>query len=210
MIISSRSFNDGAAIPGEFAFAVIDPITHISLSRNRNPHLAWTEVPDGTRSFVRICHDSDVPSRGDDVNQENREVSASLPRVDFFHWVLMNIPSETREIVAGSHSDGVIPHGKTGPEAPDDLRHGINDFTSWFAGDPKMEGTYFGYDGPAPPWNDALLHRYIFTLYALDVPRLEVQGEPTGTNVLAALAGHVVAKATLAGTYSLNPRLQKS
>jgi Raf kinase inhibitor-like YbhB/YbcL family protein len=210
MIISSRSFNDGAAIPGEFAFAVIDPITHISLSRNRNPHLAWTEVPDGTRSFVLICHDSDVPSRGDDVNQENREVSASLPRVDFFHWVLMNIPSETREIVAGSHSDGVIPHGKTGPEAPDDLRHGINDFTSWFAGDPKMEGTYFGYDGPAPPWNDALLHRYIFTLYALDVPRLEVQGEPTGTNVLAALAGHVVAKATLAGTYSLNPRLQKS
>jgi Raf kinase inhibitor-like YbhB/YbcL family protein len=194
MKISSHSFNDGAVIPGEFAFAIVDSITHISLSRNRNPHLAWTEVPDGTKSFVLICHDSDVPSRADDVNKENREVPASLPRVDFFHWVLMNIPAETREIVAGSHSNGVIPHGKTGLVAPNDLHHGINDYTSWFAGDPEMEGTYFGYDGPAPPWNDALVHRYIFTLYALDVSRLEVQGEPTGTNVRTALAGHVIAR----------------
>jgi phosphatidylethanolamine-binding protein (PEBP) family uncharacterized protein len=54
MKISSHSFNDGSAIPGEFAFAVIDPVTHISLSSNRNPHLAWTEVPDGIKSFILI------------------------------------------------------------------------------------------------------------------------------------------------------------
>ena len=48
MKIRGHSFKDGAAIPGEFTFAVMDPLTHSSLSSNRNPHLAWTEVPDGS------------------------------------------------------------------------------------------------------------------------------------------------------------------
>ena len=39
-----------------------------------------------------------------------------------------------------------------------------------------MSGDYFGYDGPCPPWNDALVHRYVFTLYALDVATLGLQG----------------------------------
>ena len=30
-----------------------------------------------------------------------------------------------------------------------------------------MGGTYRGYDGPAPPWNDQRVHRYHFTLFAL-------------------------------------------
>jgi Raf kinase inhibitor-like YbhB/YbcL family protein len=209
MKISSSSFNEGAAIPGEFAFAVIDPVSHVSLSSNRNPHLAWTDVPHGTKSFVLICHDGDVPSRADDVNKEDREVPEDLPRVDFFHWLLMDIPATTREIVAGSHSNGVKPGGKPGHAAPSGLRHGINDYTGWFAGDPNMQGTYHGYDGPGPPWNDSLLHHYVFTLYALNVPTIEIRGEPTGANVRAALAGHVLAEATLTGTYSLNPRLQQ-
>jgi phosphatidylethanolamine-binding protein (PEBP) family uncharacterized protein len=79
---------------------VINPASHISLSSNRNPHLMWSDVPEGTKSFVLICHDSDVPSRTDDVNQEGHEVPASLPRLDFFHWLLMDIPATTREIAA--------------------------------------------------------------------------------------------------------------
>ena len=51
-------------------------------------------VPAGTRSFAIICHDPDVPSQGDDVNQEGRVVPATLPRVDFFHWVLVDLPPE--------------------------------------------------------------------------------------------------------------------
>jgi Raf kinase inhibitor-like YbhB/YbcL family protein len=209
MQLKSRSFTNGAAIPGEFAFAIIDPKAHISLSSDRNPQLMWNEVPAGTGSFALICHDYDVPSRGDDVNKEGREVPASLPRVDFFHWLLLDIPATMREIDAGSHSDGVVPRGKPGPAAPGGLRHGINDYTSWFANDPDMAGKYYGYDGPCPPWNDALLHHYVFTLYALDVPKLTVQGELTGMAVRAALPGHVLAEARLTGTYSLNPRLQE-
>lgn len=210
MKLSSQSFSDNAIIPGEFAFAVIDPVTHVALSSNRNPHLAWSDVPAGTQSFALICHDPDVPGSGEDVNQEGREVPASLPRVDFFHWLLLDIPAAVREIAAGSHSDGVVARGKAGPAAPGGLRHGINDYTNWFAGDEQMSGDYHGYDGPCPPWNDTLVHRYVFTLYALDLPQIAVNAPLTGANVRDALAGHVLAQASLTGTYTLHPRLQKN
>ena len=209
MKLVSHSFADGARIPGEFAFCAIDPKSHVALSANRNPHLAWSGAPAGTKSFAVICHDPDVPSRGDDVNQEGREVPASLPRVDFFHWILFDIPPSVHEIAAGSHSDGVTAHGKPGPAAPHGWRHGVNDYTGWFAGDKDMGGTYYGYDGPCPPWNDALVHRYVFTVYALDVAKLHVSGELSGAQVRAALQNHILAQAGISGSYTLNPRLQK-
>ncbi|HBJ70474.1 YbhB/YbcL family Raf kinase inhibitor-like protein [Alcaligenes phenolicus] len=206
MQLISQSFQDGQAIPGEFAFAVPDANAHIALSSNRNPHLAWSDVPAGTQSFVIVCHDPDVPSRGDDVNQEGRQVPADLPRVDFFHWLLLDIPASTIEIASGSHSSSITPRGKPGPELEDGLRYGINDYTAWFAGDEKMKGDYHGYDGPCPPWNDTLVHHYIFTVYALATPSLAVDGPLTGANVRAALStAPVLGQASLTGLYSLNP-----
>jgi hypothetical protein len=64
-----------------------------------------------------------------------------------------------------------------------------------------MEGQYFGYDGPCPPWNDTIVHHYWFTVYALDLPRCPVEGVVTGPEVLAAIEGHVLAKAAIMGTY---------
>lgn len=206
MKLISNAFADNTAIPGEYAFAIPEPIHHYALSSNRNPHLAWTDAPAGTQSFVLVCHDPDVPSVGDDVNQAGKRVAADLPRVDFYHWLLLDIPADTRQISAGSQSDGVTAKGKTGPQAADGLRHGLNDYSVWFAADPQMAGDYFGYDGPCPPWNDERLHHYIFTLYALDVARLEVQGALNGAAVLAALQGHVLAQASLTGTYTLAPK----
>ena len=92
MKVWSDSFSDGSAIPGECAFCIIDAAHHVKLSSNRNPHIAWSEVPAGTRAFALICHDPDVPSKPDDLFKEDREVPASLPRVDFHHWVLIDIP----------------------------------------------------------------------------------------------------------------------
>ena len=71
-----------------------------------------------------------------------------------------------------------------------------------------MRGDYFGYDGPCPPWNDELMHRYVFTVYALNIDRLPVEGLFTGLQVLAAMNGHILAQASLSGTYSLNPALK--
>jgi hypothetical protein len=174
MQLTSESFSSGSPIPGEFAFAVIDPVNHIAVSTNRNPQLAWSDVPEGTRSFALICHDYDVPSSIEDVNQEDREIPESLPRDIFFRWVLIDIPADVREIPSGRHSDRVTPTGKPRPAAPHGARHGVNDYTKWFASDENKRGDYYGYDGPAPPWNDSIVHHYVFTLYALDIPHVKV------------------------------------
>jgi Raf kinase inhibitor-like YbhB/YbcL family protein len=205
MQLTTTAFPNNGAIPGEFAFAVIDPANHVKLSANRNPDFTWSGVPAGTKSFALVCHDPDVPSRGDDVNQEGRVVPASLPRVDFYHWVLVDLPPTAHGVARGAHSEGVSPRGKPGPDAPREGRHGINDYTGWFAGDPDMSGDYHGYDGPCPPWNDAIVHRYVFTLYALDVPTLAVSGAFTGSEARAAMQGHVLAEAATTGRYTLNP-----
>ncbi|THU01055.1 YbhB/YbcL family Raf kinase inhibitor-like protein [Lampropedia puyangensis] len=206
MKLTSQSIHDGQPIAGTYAFAVPDAANHVALSSNHNPHLAWTDIPAGTQSFVVVCHDPDVPNKGDDVNQEGRTVAADLPRVDFYHWLLLDIPASSTEIAAGAHSDGITAGGKSGPQAPNGWRHGINDYTGWFAGDAQMKGQYFGYDGPCPPWNDSIVHHYIFTVYALATPTLEVTGELNGANVIAALAkAQVLGQASLTGTYSLNP-----
>jgi phosphatidylethanolamine-binding protein (PEBP) family uncharacterized protein len=56
------------------------------------------DVDRATRgTFVLICHDYAVPSRAADVNQGDREVPASLRRVDFFQWLPLDIPETTRE-----------------------------------------------------------------------------------------------------------------
>jgi Raf kinase inhibitor-like YbhB/YbcL family protein len=208
MKLNSHSFADGHAIPGEFSFCVPDPEHHVCLGKNRNPHLAWSEIPPGMRSFALICHDPDVPSQGDDVNREGRTVPASLPRVDFFHWVLVDLPADIAEIEAGRFSSEVVPRGKSGPATRHGARHGINDYTAWFASDGDMRGDYFGYDGPCPPWNDEIRHRYVFTLFALDVERLPVEGRFTGPQVREAMRGHILAEARLTGLYSLNPALE--
>jgi Raf kinase inhibitor-like YbhB/YbcL family protein len=207
MKLTSRSFAEGGRIPGEFAFAVADAAHHVKLSSNRNPHLAWSEVPAATRSFALVCHDPDVPSQPDDVNQEGREIPASLPRVDFYHWVLVDIDAATRAIEAGAYSHEVTPRGKNGPAAINGTRQGINDYTAWFAGDHDMEGDYYGYDGPCPPWNDSIVHRYVFTLYALDLAQLPLQGRFTGADARRVMESHVLAQASITGTYTLNPRL---
>lgn len=205
MKVTSKSFANGDAIPGQYAFAVQDPASRIRLSSNRNPHLAWSGAPAGTRSFAIVCHDPDVPSRGDDVNKEGRTVPRDLPRVAFHHWLLVDIPASTTEVREGQFSEGVTARGKPGPAAADGMRHGINDYTAWFAGDADMGGDYYGYDGPCPPWNDEILHHYVFTVYALDVARCPVEGAFGGADLLRAIEGHVLDKAALTGTYTLNP-----
>jgi hypothetical protein len=205
MKIWSNTFKDGARIPDRCAFGKPNPDTHVELSDNKNPHLAWSDLPSGTKSLVLICHDSDVPSRPDNVNKEGVTVPAALPRVDFYHWVLIDLAPGGSPVAEGEFSNGITPKGKSGPAGPRGTRQGVNNYTQWFAGDENMAGDYFGYDGPCPPWNDEILHHYHFTLYATDLPRCPVEGSFTGPDVLAALNGHIVGRASIVGTYAINP-----
>ncbi|HEX5353595.1 MAG TPA: YbhB/YbcL family Raf kinase inhibitor-like protein [Rhodanobacteraceae bacterium] len=206
MQIRSDSFHNDTGIPAQFAFGKPgengEPCV---LSGNRNPHLAWRDAPAGTKSFALACIDGDVPSKGDDVNQAGRTVPADLPRVDFAHWLMIDIPPDCNEIAAGACSDGITPHGKRDPAGPAGSRQGRNDYTGWFASDPDMAGDYLGYDGPCPPWNDSLLHHYVFRVYALDTARLGLAAMFGWKELQAALRGHVLDKAEIVGTYSLNP-----
>jgi Raf kinase inhibitor-like YbhB/YbcL family protein len=208
MKLTSTSFSDGQRIPGDFAFCIQHPAHHVCLGKNLNPQLGWEAAPAGTLSFAVICCDPDVPSKGDDVNQEGRSVPAALPRVDFFHWVLVDLPASLSEIKQGEFSNDVTPRGKSGPATRHDARQGINDYTSWFAGDNDMRGDYYGYDGPCPPWNDEIHHRYVFTVFALDVETLPVDGKLTGQQVRDAMQGHILEQASLTGIYTLNPAVK--
>jgi len=214
MRIWSDSFANGADIPAACAFAVAAPDTHVKLSSNRNPHVAWDDVPPGTESLVLICHDPDVPMDPRRVNIEGRTVPLTAPRMDFFHWTLADIPVCLKSLAEGMFSDMVTPHGKPGPLAPHaikngtehQLRQGVNDYTGWFASDPDMAGEFYGYDGPCPPWNDERVHHYVFTLYALDIPRLPLVGRFTGLEARMAIHGYILDEAHIFGTYALNPQ----
>jgi phosphatidylethanolamine-binding protein (PEBP) family uncharacterized protein len=118
MKIWSDSFIEGDMIPPRCAFAEMNPGTHIKLSSNRSPHIAWDDVPAGTQSLALLVHDLDVPTDGTDVNQEGRTVPDTLPRTDFYHWSLVDIPVCLKSFGEGMFSDMVTPGGKSGPLVP--------------------------------------------------------------------------------------------
>jgi Raf kinase inhibitor-like YbhB/YbcL family protein len=205
MQLRSDNFEQGKPIPPPFAFA--RPARPVELSDNHSPHLAWKGAPANTRSFVLTCIDTDVPSKADDVNKTDRSVPADLPRVEFVHWLMANIPLECGELAEASCSDEVTPRGKQEPFGPPGSVQGVNSYTEWFAGDANMEGSYLGYDGPCPLWNDSIVHHYHFTIYALDIETLPLKSGFTLAELRAAMAGHVLEQASLVGTYSLNPNV---
>ncbi|MGH8178517.1 MAG: YbhB/YbcL family Raf kinase inhibitor-like protein [Steroidobacter sp.] len=209
MKLTSASFLPDQPIPEEFAFGAPDSVLHVRLAANHNPQLKWTGAPAETRSFALICVDLDAPTKPDDVNQEGRVVPATLPRADFYHWTMVDIPAATTEITAGECSDGIVAGGKKHLTGPKGSRQGVNDYTSWFANDADMAGTYRGYDGPCPPWNDMRVHRYQFTVYALSRERAPVDDDFTGSQALQAIRPVVLAEARITGTYTINPSATK-
>lgn len=203
MKLASETFSHERPIPERCAFCAADPDQHTRPGLNLNPALSWSEVPAGTKSLALICHDPDAPAKSDGVNVAGKTLSARRKRRSFYHWVLVDIAADAVGIQEGEFSDGVTAGGKPGPSSARGTRQGVNDYTGHFAGDAGMAGSYFGYDGPCPPWNDARVHHYHFTLYALDFGRCPVGGEFTAAAVLEAMHGHVLETATLTGTYTL-------
>jgi Raf kinase inhibitor-like YbhB/YbcL family protein len=97
----------------------------------------------------------------------------------FWHWAVYNIPATATGLAQGAgNGAATLPAGAFG---------GITDFQ-----DTGATGGNGNYGGPCPPQGDAP-HRYVFTLYALSVDKLEVAGgvPKTGT---AGLYGFVLNK----------------
>ena len=200
MEIRSDSFEHRGRIPADFAMGAAD-----GFGGNRNPHLAWDDVPEGTRSFALLCIDTDAPTDPTLAGKAGVEIPVAHPRGDFVHWAMVDVAADVRAIAAGSASEGVVKRGKATPGGPPGARQGLNDYTGWFAGDAGLGGDYFGYDGPYPPPNDLRVHRYFFRVFALDVARLDLPSKFTAGDVLRAMQGHVLAEAAIYGTYALHP-----
>jgi Raf kinase inhibitor-like YbhB/YbcL family protein len=80
----------------------------------------------------------------------------------FWHWAVYNIPADSSGIPRGAgNSAATLPAGAFG---------GNTDFA-----DTGATGGNGNYGGPCPPEGDKP-HRYIFTLFALAVPQVEVAG----------------------------------
>ena len=206
LVVTMDGFEDGQPIPEKFAFCAPCAENHVRMSTNTSPAIHWSGAPKGTKSFAIICVDPDVPSKPDDVNQEGRTIPAELPRIDFYHWVLVDIDAGTTGLAEGADSDGITPKGKNTGKTQNGIR-GVNSYTDWFAGDADMGGDYGGYDGPCPPWNDSIIHHYHFRVYALDVASLDLPERFGGADAVAAMNGHILAEGQVVGTYTQNPDL---
>ena len=157
MILSSQDFTDGQKLPERHVFNGMG--YH---GDNLSPHLAWSGLPEGTKSLVVTCFDPDAPTGS-----------------GWWHWVVANIPVSTTELVQGA---GTLPD-----RLPKQAVQTRTDFGQC------------GYGGAAPPAGES--HRYVFTLHALDVERLEVDAESSGAMVGFNVHFHQLASATLTALY---------
>ena len=204
MQLSSKSLTDGKPVPAANAMG-IPGADGPKPGPNKSPHLAWSDAPAGTRSFAITVVDLDAPTKPDDVNKPDRTVPYDLPRAEFVHWVLTDVPASLHELPEGKDSDGLTAKGKALGPTGHGVR-GMNDYTGWFAGDPNMGGVYAGYDGPWPPFNDERVHRYVVTVYALSADKLGLEGSFGYADFKKAAQGKVLAQASLTATYAIYPK----
>ena len=191
--------DDGKIIPEKFAYCKPDGKGSTINADNISPAIHWLNAPEATKSLVLLVVDPDVPADFTDANKQGKEIPAQSPRQDFYHWVLTDIPPSLLGLYEGADSHDITPGGKQVGKRSYGV-NGKNDYAKVFT------GTYGGYDGPCPPWNDLRLHHYHFILYALDVPSLNLPNPITGLQVKSSMEGHIIAKGEVTGTYTNNTR----
>jgi hypothetical protein len=121
-----------------------------------SPPLEWKNVPAGTKSFALIMRNPDAE------------------RWRYVHWVLLNIPADTRYLPEGAGRRALVPGGSPGVGA---------------------------YIGVMPP-EDRRFNRYVITLYALDTVLASDSTAFEIEQLEQLVAGHVLAKAELVGLFA--------
>jgi Raf kinase inhibitor-like YbhB/YbcL family protein len=161
LTLSSDSFKEGE-------FLGIDHVMSADFGfgcdgGNKSPHLRWSGAPEGTRSFALTCFDPDAPTGS-----------------GFWHWLVVNIPSNVAELPLGAGTDGgTLPAGALQ--------------TRTDVGKP-------GYAGPCPPPGHGP-HHYVFTLFAVSAEQLPVTADTSAAVVGFNLHFATLEKATLTGQY---------
>jgi Raf kinase inhibitor-like YbhB/YbcL family protein len=146
--MTSAAFEPGGMIPNQYTCD----------GQDISPPLSWGDVPDGSASIALVCDDPDAPMG------------------TWVHWVLFDLPPETRNLPENIPPSETLEGGGT---------HGVNDFRR------------LGYGGPCPPGGT---HRYYFKIYALD-KKMGLSAGSTKAQLLKAMEGHVMAEGELIGRY---------
>jgi Raf kinase inhibitor-like YbhB/YbcL family protein len=133
--------------------------------QNLSPTVSWTNPPAGTKSFAIMVHDPDASTGG----------------AGFWHWVVLNIPSNTVGLAQGAGSVD----SKT---LPTTARQINSDF-----GTPS-------WGGPCPPSGNKP-HRYNFTVYALKVESLDLPANATASLAGFMINSNTIGKAQFVGKY---------
>jgi Raf kinase inhibitor-like YbhB/YbcL family protein len=89
--ITSPAFSDGAPMPAKFTCE----------GQDVSPPLAWSGVPDGTKSLVLIVDDPDAPD-------------PKAPRMTWVHWVLYDLPPSATGLAEGVAASALPPGTKVG------------------------------------------------------------------------------------------------
>jgi phosphatidylethanolamine-binding protein (PEBP) family uncharacterized protein len=159
----------------------------------------WSLVPSGTRSFTVLMVDRDAPvDQAVAIARRSRKIDWREPirRRLFFHWLLIDIPADVRELAPGP---------KPLWEAPNESkRPGVNDLTYVVRGG-KMETGYFG---PCPPIEDPVAHRYEVHVFGLNRRYLNVPGDYfDGGSTVLALRRHAIGHGVAQAGYSPSIRI---
>jgi Raf kinase inhibitor-like YbhB/YbcL family protein len=198
------ALKSGHQISTKYGFCMADGKGNATAAPDRSPRIAWSKGPVGTKSYAVMLYDTDSPAEHREwMNQQGQTLTAAVKRKVFIHMVVVDVPSNVLQLVEGAESDARVVHGK---QAPAKIGvHGANSFTQATAANDALKGTYYGYDGPCPPWNDTNAHHYHFAVYALSVTSLGLHGDFGGEAALAAMQGKVLAQGELIGLYSTTP-----
>lgn len=209
LTVESTSVSHREPIEERHAVATPTPDGRAEMAgANVSPHLRWTGEPAGTRSFAISIVDPDVPADRARMGVEGLALGDHEARVEFAHWLVADIPADVHELDEGAGGSGFVARGRV-PEPPvGGAVTGQNGFGGLFEGNAELEGTYSGWDGPFPPWNDERVHRYVTTVYALDVESLGLEPGFTLEELRSAIEGHVLDEASIVPTYTLNPDLR--
>jgi Raf kinase inhibitor-like YbhB/YbcL family protein len=172
---------------------------------DESPGLVWSPGPPGTKSYALIAVDPDVVKNLSLMNKPGVTIPVGAPRMNIYHWVLIDIPPTVTSLAPGEDGDHFVPGGKPIGPAKIGVR-GSNDYWPYFNKRPgapaAMHGPYGGYDGPCPPSNDQLIHTYVFKIFALDVASLNLTGQFFAPAALAAMQGHILAEGQAAAKFT--------
>lgn len=191
--VEVEKLTDNGPIPEAFALCEATPDGKSTAGKNQRPTISWSKAPKETKSFAVIVSDPDVPAEFSKAGKEGMVIGTDEPRQMFYHWALLDIPA-TKTRIEGGKPDAPVSFGVP---ARSDLGSYVPDARN--------------YGGPCPPWNDARVHHYHFTVYALDVPSLGLAADVTAKQAAEAIASsnHVLAQGEMVGTYTLNKELRK-